>query len=96
MGSEVIAKREQMELYYRTAISTVFNPYNITVRFTTTPPTRWSTQVRDMKFSSAEGWSQLKRSTEVLLGRCWCCAATDGRQQRQPHRSRGSTSTTDA
>lgn len=33
MGSEVIAKREQMELYYRTAISTVFNPYNITVRF---------------------------------------------------------------
>lgn len=40
MGPEVLAKREQMELYYKTAIATVLDPYNITVRFlnySTTP-----------------------------------------------------------
>lgn len=33
MGPEVVAKREQVELYYRAAITNVMDPYNITMRF---------------------------------------------------------------
>lgn len=33
MGPDVVAKREQTELYYKAAITTVLNPYNITMRF---------------------------------------------------------------
>jgi hypothetical protein len=33
MGPEVVAKRQQVELYYKAAITTVLNPYNITMRF---------------------------------------------------------------
>ena len=33
IGTEVVAKREQVELYYRAAITNVLNPYNITMRF---------------------------------------------------------------
>lgn len=33
IGPEVVAKREQVELYYRAAITNVMDPYNITMRF---------------------------------------------------------------
>jgi hypothetical protein len=33
IGPEVVAKREQVELYYRAAITNVLDPYNITMRF---------------------------------------------------------------
>ena len=54
IGPEVVAKREQVELYYKAAITNVLNPYNITMRFFnyTTYPTVTPGAARDAVIAS--------------------------------------------